>query len=82
MKQACLKRPKCERDELVEERLASPKKRIKMTDKTIKAWSKEGNTLPEDLRYSGEDFVCLKMCSGVEVEGTTAAMGWSWPHDN
>jgi len=32
-----------------------------IVDKTIKAWSRDKTTLPEDLHYSGHDLVRLKV---------------------
>ena len=37
--------------------LKSPKKSVKLIDKTMKGWNRERSTLPEDLHYSGHELV-------------------------
>ena len=39
--------------------LKSPKKSVKLIDKTMKGWNRERSTLPEDLHYSGHELVSL-----------------------
>ena len=39
--------------------LESPKKSVKLIDKTMKGWNRERSTLPEDLHYSGHELVSL-----------------------
>jgi len=51
----------------VEEMLNAPKKSVKLIDKTMKGWSRERSTLPEDLHYSGHELVRLKVVNGMCV---------------
>jgi len=51
----------------VEEMLNAPKKSIKLIEKTMKGWSRERSTLPEDLHYSGHELVRLKVVNGMCV---------------
>ena len=37
--------------------LKTPKKSVKLIDKTMKGWNRERSTLPEDLHYSGHELV-------------------------
>ena len=39
--------------------LKTPKKSVKLIDKTMKGWNRERSTLPEDLHYSGHELVSL-----------------------
>lgn len=54
----------------VEEMLNAPKKSVKLIDKTMKGWSRERSTLPEDLHYSGHELVRLKVVNGMVVART------------
>merc|ERR1719319_2036766 len=47
--------------------LNAPKKSIKLIEKTMKGWSWERSTLPEDLHYSGHELVRLKVVNGMCV---------------
>ena len=46
---------------------SEPKKSIKLTDKTMKGWNRDKNTLPEDFHYSGHELVRLKICDQMVV---------------
>ena len=39
--------------------LKTPKRSVKLIDKTMKGWNRERSTLPEDLHYSGHELVSL-----------------------
>ena len=41
--------------------LKSPKKSVKLIDKTMKGWNRERSTLPEDLHYSGHELVSFRL---------------------
>jgi len=57
----------------VDEMLNTPKKSVKLIDKTMKGWSRERSTLPEDLHYSGHELVRLKVCNGMVVARAVSA---------
>jgi len=44
-----------------------PKKTITLTEKTMKSWNRDKNTLPEDHHYSGHELVRLKVCDQIVV---------------
>ena len=46
--------------DMVEKSMKVPKKAIKLQSKTMENWSDERTMLPEDLHYSGKDFVRLE----------------------
>merc|ERR1719234_1697250 len=48
--------------------LKSPKKSVKLVDKTMKGWNRERSTLPEDLHYSGHELVRLKTVDKMVVQ--------------
>lgn len=50
-----------------EKALTVPKKAIKLQNKTIESWTDEKNLLPEDLHYSGADFVKLDDMSQLNL---------------
>ncbi len=51
----------------MESLFSEPKKSIKLTDKTMKGWNRDKNTLPEDWHYSGHELVRLKVCDQIIV---------------
>ena len=51
----------------MESLFSEPKKPIKLTDKTMKGWNRDKNTLPEDWHYSGHELVRLKVCDQIIV---------------
>merc|ERR1719341_45830 len=53
--------------------LKSPKKSVKLIDKTMKGWNRERSTLPEDLHYSGHELVRLKHVEKIMVTANSAA---------
>lgn len=50
--------------------LTLPKKSVKLVDKTMKGWSRERSTLPEDHHYSGHELVRLKTVDTMVVAPT------------
>ena len=52
--------------------LQIPKKTVKLTERTMKSWSKEKATLPVDLRYSGHQLVRLKNVEKIVVTPRTS----------
>jgi len=48
--------------------LATPKKSVKLVEKTMKGWNREKNTLPEDLHYSGHELVRLKTVDRMIIQ--------------
>jgi len=56
----------------LEEMLNAPKKSVKLVEKTMKGWSRERSTLPEDLHYSGHELVSLKVVAGMCVARAVA----------
>merc|ERR1719209_189510 len=53
--------------------LKSPKKSVKLIDKTMKGWNRERSTLPEDLHYSGHELVRLKHVEKIMVTANSAS---------
>jgi len=53
--------------------LKSPKKSVKLIDKTMKGWNRERSTLPEDLHYSGHELVRLKHVEKIVVTTSKAS---------
>ena len=53
--------------ERVDKFLNLPKKSVKLVDRTMKGWSRERSTLPEDLHYSGHELVRLKTVGQMVV---------------
>ena len=51
--------------------LATPKKSVKLVEKTMKGWNREKNTLPEDLHYSGHELVRLKTVDRMIIQNKT-----------
>ena len=51
--------------------LATPKKSVKLVEKTMKGWNREKNTLPEDLHYSGHELVRLKTVDKMIIHNKT-----------
>merc|ERR1719474_1806628 len=48
--------------------LTTPKKSVKLVEKTMKGWNREKNTLPEDLHYSGHELVRLKTVDRMIIQ--------------
>ena len=48
--------------------LTTPKKSVKLVEKTMKGWNREKNTLPEDLHYSGHELVRLKTVDKMVIQ--------------
>merc|ERR1719228_2179574 len=53
--------------------LKTPKKSVKLIDKTMKGWNRERSTLPEDLHYSGHELVRLKHVEKIVVTTSKAS---------
>merc|ERR1719370_922764 len=53
--------------------LKTPKKSVKLIDKTMKGWNRERSTLPEDLHYSGHELVRLKHVEKIMVTANSAS---------
>lgn len=48
--------------------MTTPKKSVKLVEKTMKGWNREKNTLPEDLHYSGHELVRLKTVDRMIIQ--------------
>ena len=53
--------------DMMEKSMKMPKKSIKLQSKTMENWSDERTMLPEDLHYSGKDFVRLESMADWNV---------------
>ena len=51
--------------------MTTPKKSVKLVEKTMKGWNREKNTLPEDLHYSGHELVRLKTVDRMIIQNKT-----------
>merc|ERR1719189_3460400 len=48
--------------------MTTPKKSVKLVEKTMKGWNREKITLPEDLHYSGHELVRLKTVDRMVIQ--------------
>eukprot|EP00088_Acartia_fossae_P028317 TRINITY_DN2909_c0_g1_i2.p1 TRINITY_DN2909_c0_g1~~TRINITY_DN2909_c0_g1_i2.p1 ORF type:complete len:622 (+),score=241.23 TRINITY_DN2909_c0_g1_i2:267-1868(+) len=67
------KRGEKELEDKIESMFGQPRKPIKLTEKTMKGWNRDKNTLPEDFHYSGHELVRLKVCDQIVIVGRKSA---------
>ena len=53
--------------DFVQKAMSMPKRPIKLQNKTIDSWTEEKNLIPDDIQYSGKDFVHLEFQETTNV---------------